>query len=121
MYGKKNLFFLGDVLVGPVRTVLPASRRPTLAMRSCMRCSHGEVNFNWVRGKNPVYGAGAECGGQETKTRGGVQSKGGLSLADPSGTFLASLSLLVAAPTGGVLQPPARPPKVDLLHASMRS
>ena len=27
------------------------------------------VNFNWVQGKNPVYGAGAECGGQETKPR----------------------------------------------------
>ena len=31
-----------------------------------------EVNFNWVRGNHPVYGAGAECGGQETRTREGL-------------------------------------------------
>ena len=31
-----------------------------------------EVNFNWVRGNHPVYGAGAECGGQETKPRQGL-------------------------------------------------
>ena len=36
-----------------------------------------EVNFNWVRGNHPVYGAGAECGGQETQTpRRAVQPEG---------------------------------------------
>ena len=34
-----------------------------------VRSIHRKVNFNWVLGKNPVYGASAECGGQETKTR----------------------------------------------------
>ena len=53
---------------------------------------HKEVNVNWVRGKNAVYGAGAECGGRRPKPAKGVQPKGGMSSADPSGTLLASLS-----------------------------
>ena len=44
-----------------------------------------EVNFDWVWGKNPVYGAGAECGGQEKKPREGRATQRRIEFGRPVG------------------------------------